>query len=239
MDAGGGSVRVLGTYDGDLIAGGVFGQAGGVAARNIARWDGTNWAALGPGFNGNVEALVVYNGALIAGGSFNASGSTTTNAIARWDGTLWQPMGRGVNSAVWELWVFNGSLFAGGHMTAAGGKSSFHIARWDDTLSAAVTVSDPEPGRQGTWLAPGHPNPFTSRVTITYVLPRSALAKITVHDLQGRHVATLFEGRQGQGRHTVAWDGRDGEGVAVPAGVYVVRLTTGGETISGRMVRLR
>jgi hypothetical protein len=148
-------------------------------------------------------------------------------------------MGRGVNSAIWELWVFNGSLFAGGHMTAAGGKSSFHIARWDDTLSAAVTVSDPKPGRQGMWLAPGHPNPFATQVTIAYVLPRPALARITVHDLQGRSVATVFEGPQGQGRHTVSWDGRDREGVAVPAGVYVVRLQAGPEAVTGRIVRLR
>src|ERR1700687_3709519 len=37
-----------------LIVGGAFATIGGVAANNIAMWDGTHWTAIGPGFNGVV-----------------------------------------------------------------------------------------------------------------------------------------------------------------------------------------
>jgi hypothetical protein len=42
---------------GYLYAGGAFITAGGVVANNIARWDGTSWAALGSGTAGIVYAL--------------------------------------------------------------------------------------------------------------------------------------------------------------------------------------
>src|SRR5262249_34084660 len=44
---------------GNLYAGGVFTTAGGVVANNIARWNGTSWAALGSGMDSYVSALAL------------------------------------------------------------------------------------------------------------------------------------------------------------------------------------
>jgi flagellar hook assembly protein FlgD len=41
------------------------------------------------------------------------------------------------------------------------------------------------------------------------------------------------------GEHTLGWDGRDPEGRAVPNGLYLVRLQSGGETRTGRLVMAR
>src|SRR5262245_17258224 len=43
-----------------LYAGGDFTRAGGLAANNVAKWDGTSWAALGSGLNNGVSALAVF-----------------------------------------------------------------------------------------------------------------------------------------------------------------------------------
>ncbi len=43
-----------------LYAGGRFTNAGGVSVSNIARWDGTNWTAVGAGFDDTVRALAVH-----------------------------------------------------------------------------------------------------------------------------------------------------------------------------------
>ena len=60
--------------NGDLIAGGSFSSVGGVAANNIARWNGWTWAPMGSGMDDNFPAVlalaVLPNGDLIAGGSF-------------------------------------------------------------------------------------------------------------------------------------------------------------------------
>jgi len=65
--------------------GGAFTTAGGVSANGIAKWDGTQWSALGSGMNaGVVWALTAYNGELIAGGNFTTAGGQVSAYWARW-----------------------------------------------------------------------------------------------------------------------------------------------------------
>lgn len=75
---------------GNLYAGGVFTAAGGVAASNVAKWNGTAWSSLGGGLSAisgdsSVSSLAVdSSGNLYAGGSFTAASltqvSTTTTS---------------------------------------------------------------------------------------------------------------------------------------------------------------
>ena len=44
---------------GNLYIGGSFTAVGKTKANFIAKWDGTNWSALGSGLNGTVSVLVV------------------------------------------------------------------------------------------------------------------------------------------------------------------------------------
>jgi hypothetical protein len=88
----------LTVYEGDLIAAGAFDTAGGKPAARVARWDGTAWHAMGPGFNAYVSDVIVLDGELIATGGFTNSGGQTVNRIARWDGAGWQPLGSGLDS---------------------------------------------------------------------------------------------------------------------------------------------
>jgi len=125
------AVQALTVYNGDLIAGGTFNLAGGVAASSIARWDGSSWHALGTGLNGAVTSLKVFQNNLIAGGTFTQAGSLVVNHIARWDGTSWHALAGGVNSAVDALTVFNNDLVVGGDFTTADGRTANRIARWD------------------------------------------------------------------------------------------------------------
>lgn len=47
----GGVPYAITSYDGDLIAAGAFTSAGGQPANRIARWNGSDWEAMGPGLN--------------------------------------------------------------------------------------------------------------------------------------------------------------------------------------------
>jgi len=128
-----------------LYAGGQFSTAGGVAASQIARWNGSTWAPLGSGVSHWVYALTVFDDgtgggpALYAGGNFTSAGGAPANRIAKWNGSTWSPLGSGVNARVLALTVFDdgsGSgpkLFAGGYLTAAGGLASNYIASWNGT----------------------------------------------------------------------------------------------------------
>lgn len=75
--------------DGPLLyAAGEFSIAGGMAARNIAAWDGTSWRSLGRGTSGHVQSLAVdpqdAGSTLYAGGSFKRVPDSGDSFVARW-----------------------------------------------------------------------------------------------------------------------------------------------------------
>jgi LmbE family N-acetylglucosaminyl deacetylase len=77
-----------------------------------------------------------------------------------------------------------------------------------------------------------HPNPFTPRLQIAFILDRKQRAEISVYDLTGRRLAVLADRSYGAGDHTLVWDGRDADGDQVSSGTYLIRL----ETKSGILV---
>jgi hypothetical protein len=84
-----------------------------------------------------------------------------------------------------------------------------------------------------------YPNPFRDETAISYSLARSGRVRLTVHDVNGRVVATLVDGTASAGEHTVEWNGRDGSGMRAASGVYFARLEAGGRTGSERIVLIR
>jgi hypothetical protein len=122
---------------GELFVGGLFTEAGGQPANNIAKWDGATWSALGAGVSGGsfprVRALAIGpSGELFAGGRFTEAGGQSARNIAKWDGMSWSPLGAGVNNTVRALAIGpNGELFAGGFFSQAGGQPANFIAKWD------------------------------------------------------------------------------------------------------------
>ncbi len=73
-------------------------------------------------------------------------------------------------------------------------------------------------------LYPVFPNPFNPSTTIRYAVPVAGAVRISVHDLQGRHVCTLVDRHIEPGNYQVSWDGRNQWGISVPSGVYFVRM---------------
>ncbi len=151
----GGTVLALAVYDEPdanppaLFVGGIFTGAGGVTTTGIARWNGTNWSAVGGGMNNTVISLTLFDedgptGAppsLIAGGVFTLAGGNPANRVAHWDGSVWSPLAGGVSAHVLALAGASlpgdgpapPELFAGGMFTIADGMPSARIARWTTT----------------------------------------------------------------------------------------------------------
>jgi hypothetical protein len=88
-------------------------------------------------------------------------------------------------------------------------------------------------------LAPNAPNPFNPATVIAFTLPSAGRARLTVHDLRGRLVATLADGDLAAGRHQYAFHGADASGRSLPSGTYIYRLATGGEILSRRMTLVK
>jgi len=68
------------------------------------------------------------------------------------------------------------------------------------------------------------PNPARHGVSFAIMVPHGQWVDLSIHDLAGRRVATLWSGELGEGEHHFAWKGTAGEGAHQDAGVFWVRL---------------
>jgi hypothetical protein len=128
-----GAVHDLALFKGELIVAGEFHFAGGIAATNLARWDGTQWHAFAGGDANSlrVNALAVDRENLYVAGNFQSIGGIAAGKIARWDGTNWFPLGSGINyGGPTTLAIRQGQLFVGGQFTMVGNKPATNIALW-------------------------------------------------------------------------------------------------------------
>jgi len=78
------------------------------------------------------------------------------------------------------------------------------------------------------------PNPFNSTTEIRYALPEAASVSLALVDLEGKTVATLFDGEQSAGLHIQQVDGG-----SLATGTYFVRLTAGRETRTAKISMIK
>ncbi|GAB5536620.1 MAG: hypothetical protein Rubg2KO_28690 [Rubricoccaceae bacterium] len=83
-------------------------------------------------------------------------------------------------------------------------------------------------------LMPPAPNPATSQVQIRYALPAASSMQLSIHDVLGREVTVLQNGRQLEGVHTAEWNAEN-----VAAGLYILRLESEGVVRTRRLVIMR
>jgi hypothetical protein len=75
------------------------------------------------------------------------------------------------------------------------------------------------------------PSLVTDRAQIWFSLPEAGRARLTVHDITGRRVATLLDVDLKPGEYSLPWHRQDNQGRLVPAGIYVYRLETASGTV--------
>jgi hypothetical protein len=102
-----------------------------------------------------------------------------------------------------------------------------------------VTIRGEEPPR-ALWLAPCSPNPARHTTIVRYGLPRLEKVRLTLYSPEGRLVRTLVENAgQAAGYYVATWDGRDDRGRPVAAGVYLVRLESGRQQRTQKVLFVR
>ena len=104
-------------------------------------------------------------------------------------------------------------------------------------VRVAIPASPPAP--RVLALGPVRPNPFHPAATLPVSLDRDGRFVLRVFRVNGALVRTLQDGPGAPGLHPYTWDGRDDRGVAVPGGVYLIELESGGRTRVAKAVLLR
>jgi hypothetical protein len=98
---------------------------------------------------------------------------------------------------------------------------------------ATATSGRPLPDRVALRFAGRHP---ASEARLEMALPKRGTVDARVYDVRGARVSTLASGEFDAGYHPLLWNGRDAEGRSVDAGVYFIRVASGGQSQNLRFV---
>ena len=118
----------------------------------------------------------------------------------------------------------------GGTLGACDEKCSTPFAREDSGLNSKLQIASNNPEATGVF-----PNPFTTSVTFSFKLQKAGQASIRLYDMNGKMVATVFNGfvQSGIVQNT------NFNGSKLPAGIYISRLQTASGTSEQRIVKIR
>jgi hypothetical protein len=108
------------------------------------------------------------------------------------------------------------------------------------TVNAVTGVDD------GNFHVPGmftlnqnFPNPFNPETVISFSLDKPGDVTLSVYDILGRTVTTLYRGYLPTGQHQFRWNGADGNGQIVASGVYFYRLSSDQISLTRKMALMK
>jgi len=75
-----------------------------------------------------------------------------------------------------------------------------------------------------------YPNPFNPTTTISFSIPNENKVKLSIYNIKGQEIKTLFHNNFTKGSHSIAWNGNDESGNSVSSGLYFYKLNVNGKT---------
>ena len=88
-------------------------------------------------------------------------------------------------------------------------------------------------------LYDNYPNPFNPTTQIAIDLPEDAYTELTVWNVMGQQVATVYSGNLNAGRHNVTFSGRDMSGSMLSSGMYIYRVKAGKYNATKKMTLMK
>lgn len=80
-------------------------------------------------------------------------------------------------------------------------------------------------------LAQNHPNPFNAKTKIKFTVSFQTHVKLSIFDILGRRISTLFDHNVQPGEYQVEWNA-----IGCPSGVYLCKLQASDFTVSHKLV---
>ncbi len=123
------------------------------------------------------------------------------------------------------------------HPTADGGQVMF--MEMQIVFPEGVSNDDPGVTPVVSVLHQNYPNPFNPETTISFDMPKTANANLSIFNVKGQLVNTLVDGNLDFGKHSFVWNGKDASGKNVTSGIYFYRLTTGSHVETKKMMLMK
>ncbi|MBA4313308.1 MAG: hypothetical protein C0417_11840 [Chlorobiaceae bacterium] len=74
-------------------------------------------------------------------------------------------------------------------------------------------------------LGESYPNPFNPTTKFRVEIPYSTYLNVTVYDLLGKKIKTLYAGEKEEGISIMEWNGLNDDNREVPSGIYFIKMT--------------
>ncbi|HPF09470.1 MAG TPA: FlgD immunoglobulin-like domain containing protein, partial [Candidatus Cloacimonadota bacterium] len=124
---------------------------------------------------------------------------------------------------------------------------------WTDALargmlgaaSMSLLLQDPTVGNEDEVLVPAslqlscYPNPARSMAKLAFSLKNPAPVKLSIYNLKGQKVKTLWSDGKQAGIYELNWDGSDDNGQTVSSGCYIARLQSGKQSVNRKLVYIK
>jgi hypothetical protein len=194
-------------------------NGGGASAFDVTT--GLIPASWAPGASGvGLLASIAMSDAGLVVGGFGAQALDPVTGKAR----TWKVK---TDDTVTALAASGSQVFLGGYFTKA--QNTYHPG-FAAVFTGTTDVTPAPAVGASIDFAPPAPDPVRTRATLTFTLPHAGRVHLTLHDVQGRVVATLADGLREAGEHHVTL-----ESGALRGGLYFARLTTSDGTRTQRI----
>jgi len=84
-----------------------------------------------------------------------------------------------------------------------------------------------------------YPNPFNPEVNISFSTATNNNVKINIYNIRGQKITTLYDGKLSAGQHTFHWNGKDSNGRSAASGIYLLRVESGNEHHTLKMILMK
>ncbi|NNF08639.1 MAG: T9SS type A sorting domain-containing protein [Candidatus Eisenbacteria bacterium] len=198
----------------------------------LATWNGHSWKPVFPRLFGSVYLLEEYRGNLVVGGRLSVERGRR-HKLLQYDHDRWSSFGReeeGVVGSADSFLPFGDGFYVAGGFRVTGSDASLILGHWDgkdqtfSPVPVAMTIA---------------PNPARSRAIVSWSDAPVGVGTLTVYDIRGRRVRTLYENDTTQTKGASIWDLRDDNDVRVASGVYFMKLESRAGSVSKKVVVTR
>jgi len=88
-------------------------------------------------------------------------------------------------------------------------------------------------------LYQNYPNPFNPSTTIKYNLNDNSYVNVSIYNVAGELVKTLYNGPQNKGKNSLIWNAKNNKKESVAGGLYIYSVTTENNIYSKKMMLLK
>ncbi|MBN2542235.1 T9SS type A sorting domain-containing protein [bacterium] len=91
--------------------------------------------------------------------------------------------------------------------------------------TVSINQENPAPENKPSIFITAAPNPCKENLKIAYYVPHRGIMELAVFDIMGRKVNTIARGWHRPGLYSTTWNSKNTDGINVPSGTYLIKLT--------------